>query len=321
MSWKLKIDQPIRNLGEVYDRAVALTHEYGPYRVALAVGDDFLCLNGLALGRERALVEPILVGHQRQIQETLESLNLPAHEWMIYAEKEHHSATQKAAQLVTSGMADILMRGRLLAREFFQALFDPAMELRQGDDLWSNVVVFEIEELDRLIFLTDCALVARSDLTERLKLIQNATELTAFLGVKNPRVALLAAVESVTPGMPVSLEEAAIAKMSERGQFPKGVVVDGPLSLDLALSEESVKKKGIDSAVAGKADVLVVNNLHIGNVLFKSLVTLCGAKSASTIVGSPFPIIVSSRSESPENILYSLALSILMVGPKKDSAE
>lgn len=318
MKWRYRVDHPIRKLDEIYNLAGELARDNGPYRIALAVGQDMLCLSGLALGRERGLVEPILVGHQRYIFEALEKLNLNPHDWMIYAEKDHHLAAQRAAQLVTSGMADILMRGRLLAREFFQALFDPAMELRQGDELWSNVVAFEMEGMDRLIFLTDCALVARSDLTQRLRLIQNATELAAFLGIKDPKVALLAAVESITPGMPVSLEEAAIAKMSERGQFPKGVVVDGPLSLDLAISEEAVKKKGIESPVAGKADILVVNNIHIGNVLFKSLVTLCGAKSASTIVGSPFPIIVTSRSENPENILYSLSLAILMVGGKGD---
>ncbi len=117
--------------------------------------------------------------------------------------------------------------------------------------------------------------------------------------------------------MPVSLEEAVIAKMSERGQFPKGVEIDGPLSLDLSLSPNSVAKKKIKSPVAGKADILIVNDISIGNVLFKSMITMCGAKSASTIVGAPFPIILTSRSESPENVLYSFALTILMAGPKE----
>ena len=113
------------------------------------------------------------------------------------------------------------------------------------------------------------------------------------------------------------MEEAVIAKMCERGQFPKGIQVDGPLSLDLAINPESVKKKKLESKVAGMADILVVNNLGIGNLLFKSLITLCGGNSASVIVGLPFPVILTSRSESPENMLYSLALAILMAGPKE----
>lgn len=317
MRYRYRADHPIRTLGEVRDIAQGLAKEHGPYRVALAAAEDLLTLKGLALARERGLAEPVLVGHQRLIQESLTQIGLDDQDWLIYAEKEHRHAAQKAARLVEDGIADILMRGRLLAREFFLALLDPSMELRQPDTLWSNIVVFEVAGLERLLLVTDCAMVSSSDLTGRLKLISNATEFAAFLGITEPRVALLAAVESVTPGMPVSLEEAAIAKMSERGQFPKGVMVDGPLSLDLAVSEESVRKKGLDSPVGGRADILVVNNLHIGNVLFKSLVTLCGAKSASVVVGPNFPVVLTSRSESPENLLHSIALAIMMRGAKE----
>ncbi|NQT33541.1 phosphate butyryltransferase [bacterium] len=316
MKWKYKIDHQVKAMDEIYSIAVELSNKNGPYRIAIAGGSDIVCLEGLNLGRERGLIEPILVGHQGNIIESLEKLGLNYHDWMIYSEKEAHNSAQKAARLVTSGMADILMRGKLLARDFFRALLDPKLELRDHDDFWTNIVVFEIEGIDRLIFLTDPAVVTHTDIPGRLRIIQNVTEFAAFLGVTAPKVSLLAAVESVTPGMPVSLEEAAIAKMSERGQFPKGVLVDGPLSLDLSVDPESVKKKGLDSPVAGYADILVVNNINIGNVLFKSLVTLCGAKSASTIVGPEFPIILTSRSESPENILYSIALAIMMVGRK-----
>ena len=317
MKWKYKVDKKFTSLDEVYAVAEELAHENGPYRVAVAGGSDLIILDGLNLGRERGLVEPILVGHQKYIHESLDKLGFQRRDWMIYSEKESHNMAQKAAQLVTSGMADILMRGKLLAREFFQALLDPKLKLRGYGAFWSNIVVFELENKDNLLFLSDPALVTHSDIQGRLKIIENVTELAAFLGNKEPKVALLAAVESVTPGMPVSLEEAAISKMSERGQFPSGIEVDGPLSLDLAVNPESVKKKGLKSPFAGKADILVVNNIHIGNVLFKSLVTLCGAKSASTIVGPDFPIVLTSRIEKPENILYSLALSIMMVGQKE----
>lgn len=316
MKWKYKIDHQIRSLEEVTQIAGSLVSKYGPYPVAVAVGEDISGLGGLALGRERGLVEPILVGHRRHIREAFEKLNKEPHGWHIIAEKDHILATQKAAKLVTSGKAAMLMRGRLLARDFFHALLDSKLGIKKSGALWSNVVVIKLAKLDRLLLLSDCAVVVNPDLPKRLHLIQNVLDTAMFLGIMEPRVALLAAVESVSPGMPVSLEEAVIAKMCERGQFAKGIQVDGPLSLDLAINPDAVKKKGIKSPVAGMADILVLNNIGIGNLLFKSLITLCGAQSASAIVGMPFPTILTSRSESPENIIHSLALGIMMAGPK-----
>ncbi|MDP8229208.1 MAG: phosphate acyltransferase [Candidatus Electryoneaceae bacterium] len=310
------IDHPVRSLDEIYELAVERTKKYGPYRVAVAAVETIMSLGGLKLGREHELIEPILIGDQKKIFQSMEKLEISPKGWQIIAEKDHHRATKKAAGMVSSGLADILMRGKLLARDFFHVLLAPEMELRRKGDMWNNIAVLDIEGIDRLLFLSDCALVSDTDLPGRLKLIQNAFEFAMFLGVKEPKVALLAAVEAVTPGMPVSLEEAVIAKMSERGQFPPGIEIDGPLSLDLSLIMESVKKKKIKSPVAGRADVLVVNNLSIGNILFKSMITLCGARSASVIVGAPIPIILTSRSESPENSLFSFALTILMSGPK-----
>lgn len=317
MEYKNKIDHPVRSLDEVYELAAEQVRKYGPYRIAVAASETIMTLGPLSLGRERELIEPILVGSQKRIYESLEKLNVSPKGWQIINEKDHHRATKKAASMVTNGLADILMRGRLLARDFFKVLLDPQLKLREKGDMWNNVVVLDVEGVDRLLFLTDCAVVVNTDLPGRLKLIKNALDFALLLGITEPKVALLAAVESVTPGMPVSLEEAVIAKMAERGQFPQGVEIDGPLSLDLALSPKSVAKKKIKSPVAGKADILVVNDISIGNVLFKAMITLCGAHSASTIVGAPFPIILTSRSEDPENSLYSFALAILMAGAKE----
>ncbi len=314
MKFNLNLDKPLRSLDEIYAKAQDKVKQHGPYRVVEAVAEDTLTLKGLALGRQNGLIEPILVGHKRHISETLKHIGEKLSNWKIIVEEDHHLATLKAIKLIQDNKADILMRGKLLARDFFKALFEPSLGLRKPGSLWTNIVVLSVNGIDRLLFLTDCALVVDAELTERLKLIQNATEFAYEFGVKEPKIALLAAVETVTPGMPVALEEAIIAKMSERGQFPKGVSVDCPLSFDLAINPKAVEKKKMKSPVAGQADILVVNNIHVGNVLFKSLITLCGASSASVIVGAPFPIILTSRSENPQNILYSFALSILMMG-------
>ena len=316
MKLKYKVDHQIKSLDEVYDLASDLSAKYGPYRVAVAAAEDISGLGGLALGYERGLVQPVLFGHRRHIRESSEKLGISLQGWKISTEKDHYIATQKASRTVMTGKADFLMRGKVLARDFFKALLDPKLKIKRSGSLWNNIVAVKVDKLDRLLFLVDCGVVVNTDLPGRLRMIQNVLEFAAFFGVREPKVALLAAVESVSPGMPISLEEAVIAKMSERGQFPKGIQIDGPLSLDLAINMESVKKKGIISPVAGRADILVLNNIGVGNLLFKSLITLCSAHSASTIVGMPFPTVLTSRSENPDNIIYSLALAILMAGPK-----
>ncbi len=316
MNWRYQVDHRVRSLDEVVELAEDLVRRHGPYKVCVATAEDVSGLGGLALGSERGLVEPILIGHRRRIREALEKIGVSRPGWRLIVEKDNPLATHRAARMVLSGRADILMRGKLLAREFLKALLEPKLKVKKPGALWSNVVVISIDRLDRLLFLTDCAVVVKTDLAGRLRLIGNVLDFAALLGVREPKVALLAAVESVSPGMPVSLEEAVIAKMSERGQFPRGTQVDGPLSLDLAINPESVKKKGLTSPVAGNADILVLNNIGIGNILFKSMITLCGARSASVVVGMPFPTVLTSRSEKPENIIYSLALAILMAGPK-----
>ncbi len=316
MRFKYKVDKPQRSFDDIRENAHRLANRCGPYKVALAVGEDVLSIKGLALAKAMGLVSPILIGRSRHMRYELEIAGESVVGWDIIEERDPRDATRLAAKMVMNHEADVLMRGRLLARDFFATLFERDLSLRDSGELWTNIVVTQLKGIDRLVLLTDCALSVDLDLPGRLKLIQNATEFVKFLGVTEPKISLLAAVETVTPGMPVSLEEAVIAKMSERGQFPKGVSVDGPLSLDLSLSPAAVKKKKMNSAVAGVADVLVMDSIQVGNLLFKSLITLCGAQSASVVVGAPFPIILTSRSENPENILHSFALSIMMVGEK-----
>lgn len=317
MKYGFKAPAPLRSFDDIRRSAGELVAKHGPYRAVSVVAHDPNTLFGLALGREQGLVAPILIGHGRKIRAELEAMGEDSSSWVIIEEKDQDEATRKAAKLIASGEAEIILRGKLLARDFFNVLLSAEAGLRKPGTLWTNIVVVKLEALERLLLLTDCAMTVDLDLPARLKLIQNATEFANFLGIAEPKVSLLAAVETVTPGMQVSLEEAVIAKMSERGQFPKGVSVDGPLSLDLSLSREAVKKKKMKSSVAGEADVLVVDSIRVGNLLFKSFITLCGAESASIIVGAPAPIIITSRSESRENIINSLSLAALMVGVKK----
>ena len=306
----------IKNLNQILELAEGLVKKNGPYTVALAAGDDIVCVGGLELAKNRGLIKPILVGHRRRIDEVFEKLNLSQNGWDIEADKDPKSATRNCAEMILRGDADILMRGRLMARDFLKALLEPGQNLRNPESLWTNVVVVDNPKIDRLLLINDCGIIVSADLPHRVRQITKVYEFANFLGIKEVKIALLAAVETISPGMPTSLEEAVISKMCERGQFPVGVAIDGPLSLDLAISPEAVKKKRFRGNVAGNADILVVNHLGIGNLLFKSLITLCGSKSSSVIIGLPFPVVFTSRSETPENILYSLALAILQTGDK-----
>jgi len=312
-----KIQKPVHSLDEIIKLAEDLVKTHGPYRVALAGASDATCIGGLNLAMKRGFVKPILIGHRRRIDNTFEKLNISQDGWDIYEDKVHISATKNCAKGILKGDAEILMRGRLLARDFMKGLIDPKLGLKTKDSLWTNIVVVDNPKINRLLLINDCGIIVNADLPMRLRQITKVIEFAGFLGIKDVKIALLAAVESISPGMPVSMEEAVISKMCERGQFPVGVEIDGPLSLDLAISPEAVKRKGFKGNVAGNADALVVNNLGIGNLLFKSLITLCGSSSASTIVGLPFPVVFTSRSESPENILYSIAMAILQSGPKE----
>lgn len=316
MNCKYKADHQIRSLDEILDIATDLVEKHGPYKVAVAAGEDIMGLGGLTLGKENGLVDPILIGHSRRIHESFEKLGRSPSEWTIINEKDEIEATKIAAQMVVNQEADILMRGKLLAYDFLKTLLSKDLNIRKPGDLWTNIVVAKVDMLDRLLLITDPAVIVSADIPKRLHHIRIAIEQANFLGITHPKIALLAAVETVSPQMPVSMEEAIIAMMGERGQLPSCATVDGPLSLDLSINPEAVQKKKIKSEVAGKADILVVNNLGIGNVLFKSLITLCGGHSASTIVGLPFPTVLTSRSESPKNIQYSLSLSIMEAGPK-----
>ncbi len=311
-----KIKTPIKSLDEILHLAKNLVKKHGPYRVALAGGSDATCVGGLNLAMKKGFIKPIIVGHRRRIDKTFAKLSLSQDGWDIYEDKDQKSATKNCAEGILRGDAEILMRGRLLARDFMKALIDPDLRLKTKESLWTNVVVVDNPKINRLLLINDCGIIVNADLPKRLRQITKIIEFAEFLGITDVKIALLAAVESISAGMPVSLEEAVISKMCERGQFPVGVEIDGPLSLDLAISPEAVKKKGFKGNVAGNADALVVNNLGIGNLLFKSLITLCGSKSASTIIGLPFPVVFTSRSENPDNILYSLAMAILQAGEK-----
>ncbi|MDN5325075.1 MAG: phosphate butyryltransferase [Thermosipho sp. (in: thermotogales)] len=271
--------------------------------IALAGAEDLESLkaikNALNLG-----INAILVGNKEVIQEHLKSLqiNLP----IVHSENEVISS-EIAVKLISEGKANILMKGLVKTATLLKAVLNKEWGLRTGN-LLSHVAILETPGLDRLIFVTDGGMIIKPDLNQKIGIIQNAVNLAHDLGYERPNVALIAAVEVVNPDMPETMEAAIISKMADRKQI-KGCNIDGPLGLDNALNLMAAKIKNVESNVAGKADILVVPDIHSGNFLGKSAVYLANGKIAGLVVGAKVPIIIVSRADSSESKINSIALA------------
>jgi phosphate butyryltransferase len=272
--------------------------------VAVAAAEDADAVNVAFQCRD--LADFIFIGDAKKIEALIkESGKDPGVE--IINIPDHGEAAKKAVELVKTGKARNLMKGLLHSGLFLKAILNKETGLNKGR-LISQISVFEKNDASGLQMLTDCAINIAPALPEKKELIENAAELAHILGYENPRVAVLAAVEVVNPEMQATLDAAALSAMARRGQI-KGALVDGPLALDNAVDPEAAKHKGIGGPVAGAADILLVPNLEAGNMLSKALVFWAKKKVAAAMVGVGTPVIFTSRTESLENKVLTVALA------------
>lgn len=222
--------------------------------------------------------------------------------------KNQQQAAISAVKSVRLNEANVLMKGHIPTAVILKAVLNPDFGLRTGSVL-SHVAAFEVNGIDRLIFVTDAAMNIAPDLEQKVKIIQNAVKVAHAVGVLNPKVAPLAAIETVNPSMQTTLDAAALVVMNSRGQI-NGCVIDGPVALDNAISVEAAHSKGLIGQHAGQADILLVPNVEAGNILYKALIYFAGAKVGAVIVGAKAPIVLTSRSDSAESKLNSIALAI-----------
>lgn len=290
-----------------FEELLAAARSLPPRRVAVAAAHDDAVLEAVRDARERGIAEFVLIGDQARLKALAGSTGVNLADVEVIHEPDVRQAARRAAAMVGSGQADMLMKGLIGTGDFLRALLDKELGLRTGS-LLSHVFVIELAGWDRLLFVTDAAMNVSPTLADKAAIIGNAVALAGALGVDPVRVAVLAAVETVDAGMPATLEAAALAKMAERGQI-KGAIVDGPLALDNAISEEAVSHKGIVSQVAGRADILVVPDIEAGNMLGKSMVYFARARIAGLVMGAAKPVIVTSRADSAESKMLSIALA------------
>ncbi|MGE5577603.1 MAG: phosphate butyryltransferase [Syntrophothermus sp.] len=282
----------------------------GPKGIAVAAAADAEVLLALAAAKAEGLVEPILIGDEKEIRKTAEQVGYSLENDRIIAARDKASAARAAVQEVASGRAELLMKGLINTADLLRAVLDKEAGLRTGR-LLSHVSVVEPAGYGRLMLITDGGINIAPTLEEKVDITVNAVGVAHALGIAKPKVAILAALEQVNPKMPAAVDAAALSQMSRRGQIP-GAIVDGPLALDNAINKEAAVHKGIDSPVAGEADILLAPNIEAGNILHKALVYFANVKAAGLVVGARAPIVVTSRAETHETKLHSIALAALV---------
>lgn len=282
----------------------------GRKRIAVAAAQEHTALEAAVDAWKAGLAEPVLVGDLAAMDAIAAELKLDLSPFERIEEKDVAKAAAKAVELVREGKADMLMKGILDTSVLLKAALNKETGINAGR-LASHVAVMECAHYHKLFLVTDAAINIAPDVPAKLDIIANAVQVARALGVETPKVALLAAVEKVNhEKMPCTADAAIITMMNRRGQL-KGCVVDGPLALDNAVSAESAKIKKIVSEVAGDADVLVAPDIEAGNVLYKCLLDLGGAKGAGLVMGAAKPIVLTSRADSAETKLASIALASL----------
>ncbi len=296
----------IRNFAQLMEEA----RKRGPKVVAIAAAHEREVLLAAADAEKLGLAECILVGDRPTIERIAAEEGIDLQRMMIIHESDPKTCANKVMQLVSEGHAQIAMKGKVETGDFLRAALNKEYGLRRGN-LLTHVGAFEIPGMDRLIFVSDAGVVVAPDMEQKVEIVRNAIEVARALGVEQPKVAILAATEMVNPKIPATLDAANLAKMADRGQITGGLV-DGPLALDNAISPESVAVKGIQSAVAGHADILIPPDIEAGNVLAKAITYFANGKMAGVVVGARSPMIVASRSDAHETKLVSMALGVLL---------
>jgi phosphate butyryltransferase len=289
---------------------IEVARKSGRKRVAVAAAQEASALEAAVDAWANGLAEPLLIGDVAAIEAVAAELGIDIARFERIQAKDPTAAAAEAVRLVRMGDADVLMKGIVDTSTLLKAAFNKETGINAGTRA-SHVAVMEISSYHKFLFVTDAAINIAPDVAAKLDIIANAVRAARSLGAVLPKVALLAAVEKVNyEKMPCTVDAAIIAQMGRRGQLG-GCIVDGPLALDNAISEESARIKNISSEVAGDADILVAPDIEAGNILYKCLLDLCGAKGAGIVMGAAAPIVLTSRADGAETKLASIAFAAL----------
>jgi phosphate butyryltransferase len=276
-------------------------------KLVLAAAQDSQALGAVLSASKDGIIEPILIGDREEIKLVAEKNNYVIGGLTIIHEPDLEKSVDIAVQIVNRKEADVLMKGKVGTSTLLASVLNKEWGLRTGN-LLSHIALFEVETYHKLIAVTDVAMNIAPDLKDKIAIVNNAVACLNKLGILLPKVAVLGAVEMVNESMQATLDAALLSKMYQRRQI-KNCIIDGPLAFDNAISLESAEHKGIISEVAGETDLLLMPDIEVGNVLYKSLVFFAKAKVASVILGASAPIVLTSRSDSEQAKYDSILLS------------
>jgi len=294
-----------------FDGLISKVKECSKKTLAVAVAQDDAVLEAVSAARERGIADAILVGDEAKIREIAASINVDLEGFRIIHEPDNWQAALTAVKLAHDGEADMYMKGLIDTKSFLKSILDKEVGLRTGKPL-SHVAVFDVESIPQLLFLTDVAFMTYPTLEDKVNIIQNTVEVAHACGLECPKVAPLAAVEVVNPKMPCTVEAAELTKMNLEGKIT-GCIIDGPLSMDIAIDPEAARHKGaMNRRVAGDADILLFPDIHAGNLVYKTLVHTTKVRLGGILTGTKVPAILTSRSDDFETKVNSIALAAVV---------
>lgn len=280
-------------------------------RLIVANANDMHSIIAVSEAIDKGFIESILVGDEHIISQNCDKQNININKFTIIHEQDELKATAKAVSLINDGKGDILMKGLVSTDKYLRAILNKENGLTEPGEILSHVTVIESPHYHKLLVVGDVAINPLPELNDKIAIVMHLIRTAKSINIKTPRVAVIAASELVLPKMPASTDAAILSKMAERGQI-KGVIIDGPLALDVAIDEESAKIKNLHGEVAGQADCLLFPNIESGNVFYKTNTKLAVCKLAAIVAGARVPCVLSSRGDTIEIKLYSIALGALM---------
>ncbi len=293
-----------------FDDVIAFAKKRGPKTLAVACAQDDDVLKAVEEARKAQIIDAILVGDVALIEEKAKLVDVDLANYRVIDIKDMAEASLKAVELVSSGEAHMVMKGLVDTSIILKAVLNKEVGLRTGNAL-SHVALFDVPKYHKLIAITDAAMNIAPDLTAKKQLIENALVVTQALDIDMPKVGVLCAKEKVNPKMPATVEAAELVEMNKNGQL-LNCLVGGPFALDNAISKEAAELKKIDHPAAGDCDILLCPDIEAGNIFYKALSFLTDSTNAGIIVGAKAPIVLTSRADSDEVKLNSIALGVLM---------
>ncbi len=297
----------MRSIEEVYIKI----KEYKMKKIAVSAAADPEVIDAAVDAKFNGIADSILFGDKQKILDIMKFKNIDPGIFEIYDEKDVYNSSLKAVNFVSEGKADILMKGLIETSAFMKAVLNSKTGLRIKNCIMSSIAILEDKERERLLFITDPGFTPLPDIDTKRKILENAVKVMHLLDFTEPKVAVLSATESVNPRMISSVEAKELEELNIRGEI-SGCVVAGPISMDLAISKESAKHKGYVHPVAGNADLLLVPTLESGNMLLKGLIHYAHMTTAGIVAGAQVPIVFTSRSDSVQTKLNTIAFAVLL---------